>query len=123
MDNDRTISKYDHTRGGVELQKNAGAVLLAKPTTIKWVDPTTGRAETFLVESSRELENGKTTVFIECVDSEGIVRLALPPKVADAISRQREALGQRAKSKSAKRVAQERKDAGIVPGFMQKKTA
>ncbi|HVI09593.1 MAG TPA: hypothetical protein VND65_14990, partial [Candidatus Binatia bacterium] len=60
------------------------------------------------------------TVFVECLNEDGIVRLALPPRVANAIFRQRDSLAARWRSKQAKRVAKERKDRGELPGFMKK---
>jgi hypothetical protein len=47
--------------------------------------------------------------------------LAIPPKVADTISRQREALTAKARSKAAKTLAQERKERGERPAFLTKK--
>ena len=50
-----------------------------------------------------------------------MTRLALPPKVTDAIARQRDALTAKARSRAAKAQAKARKDAGILPGFMKGK--
>lgn len=43
------------------------------------------------------------------------MRLAIPPEVADAIARQRDALAGKTRSKAARRVAADRKAAGVRP--------
>ena len=108
------VSKYDRIRGGLH-----GVALFTKPTTIRIVQAITGQAETFVVETARH-EFGDT-IFIECVDVDGVVRLALPPKVAVAIASQCAALTKRRRSIAGKRNAQDRKDKGLLPGFMKKK--
>lgn len=121
--NDNRISKYDRIRGGLQ-----GVAHFTKPSTIKNVEDVTGRAETFIVETARhELrtakQSGETgdTIFVECVDENGVTRLALPPSVSSAIARQRDALTARSRSRAAKTSALARKERGEVPGFMRKK--
>jgi hypothetical protein len=111
---DNTIPKYDRVRGGLE-----GVALFTKPSTVQHVQTVTGRAETFIVRTARQEEVGDT-IFIECVDEAGVTRLALPPKVANTIARQREALTTKGRSRAAKARAQADKDAGVLPGFMRK---
>ena len=113
--NDNTVAKYDRVRGGLE-----GVALFSKPSTVKNVQIVTGKSETFVVETARHEELGDT-IFIECMDDAGVTRLALPPRVANAIASQRDSLTARRRSIAAKTLAQARKDAGIVPGFMRKK--
>ena len=110
---DNTVAKYDRVRGGLE-----GVALFTKPSTIKNVQIITGKTETFVVETARHGELGDT-IFIECMDEDGVTRLALPPKVAEAIARQRDSLTTRSRSRAAKAIAQERKERGEVP-FMRK---
>lgn len=112
--NDRTVAIYDRVRGGLE-----GVAMFTKPSTIKNVQIITGKAETFIVETARHSELGDT-IFVECMNDDGLVRLALPPRVANAIARQRDSLTSRTRSKAAKLIAQERKDRGELPGFMKK---
>jgi hypothetical protein len=114
MDNDNTVSKYDRVRGGLE-----GVAIFTKPSTVKNVQIITGKTETFVVETARHGELGDT-IFIECMDEIGITRIALPPRVSSAIMRQRDALTAKIRSRSAKEVAQARKDRGELPGFMKK---
>lgn len=115
METYETISKYDRRRAGLQ-----GHALFTRPSTVKVSDVTgvTGRAETFVVDTAREPEQGDY-IFIECVDeSAHVTRLCLPPKVADAIAGQRDSLTARRRSAAAQRLAAERKAAGIKPGFM-----
>lgn len=114
MNQDNTVAKYDRTRGALE-----GVAQFTKPSTIKAVEVVTGKAETFIVETARQDEIGDT-VFVEAMDEQGVVRLALPPRVANAIARQRAALTARSRSRKAKANAQARKDRGELPGFMKK---
>lgn len=116
-DNNQTIAKYDRLRGGLQ-----DVATFTKPSTIKNVETMTGRTETFVVETCRYEDRGDY-IFVECVDEAGVTRLALPPKVANAIASQRDSLTARRRSKAAKRVAQERKDRGELPGFMRGKKA
>lgn len=92
-----------------------------KPTTVRAHLPLIGSAQTFIVQTFRQLEQGDT-VFLECISDDGSLRLAIPPKVADVIARQRDALTDKTRSKAAKANAQARKDAGLVP-FQRKGVA
>ncbi len=95
-------------------------VISTKPSTMRTVTPLLGTSQMFIVQTYRQLERGDT-IFLECVSKDGSVRIALPPAVADAIARQRDALTDKSRSRAAKRQAQDRKDRGEVPGFMRKK--
>lgn len=66
-------------------------VIAARPSTVTAVLPIVGRAQTYVVQTYRA-RDGKCTVFLQMVDAEGRARLVIPPKVADAIYRQREQL-------------------------------
>jgi hypothetical protein len=113
---ENTISKYDRIRGGM-----AGIALFTKPSTIRNVEAITGRSETYLIETARHEELGDF-IFLECVDGEnGVIRLCLPPRAANAIASQRDSLTARRRSIAGKAQAQARKDRGELPGFMLKK--
>jgi len=113
----QTISKYDRTFGGLH-----DVCLSTKPSTIKNVQTLTGKSETFVIITMRHEELGDY-VFVECMDENGLTRLALPPKVANAIASQRDALTKRNRSRTSKRVMRERMDAGFVPNFKKTKKA
>lgn len=91
-----------------------------KPSTIRTVTPIVGTSQMFIVQTYRQRDKGDT-IFLECVSKESTIRIAVPPAVADAISRQRDSLTSKVRSKTAKAVAQDRKDRGILPGFMRSK--
>ena len=117
MSNDNTVSKFDRIRGSLD-----GVALFTKPTTVQNIETVTGKGETFIVETARHAELGDT-IFIQSVDeNQQVIRLALPPTVANAIARQHDALTARSRSRAAKEVAQARKDRGEVPGFMKRKS-
>lgn len=113
-----TISKYDRLRGNLQ-----DLALFTKPSTIKNVQTITGKSETFVVETCRhdELGGGGDFIFIELVDDSGVVRIALPPRVANVIASQRDSLTSRRRSRAAQRIAKERMERGELPGFMKKK--
>lgn len=110
-----TLSKYDRTYGGL-----LDVSLSTKPSTIKNVQTLTGKSETFVVQTLRHEEVGDY-IFVECMDENGLTRLALPPKVAAAIASQRDSLTKRRRSISSKRVMRERMDNGWVPTFKKRR--
>jgi hypothetical protein len=115
MDNDHQISKYDRTYGGMH-----DVCIRTKPSTIKNIE-LTGRTETFIVQTMRHAELGDF-IFVERIDETGaVVRLALPPKVANAIAAQRESVTTRRRSIASRAVARGRMERGELPGFMRKK--
>jgi hypothetical protein len=93
-----------------------------KQTTMLVVEPLLGNSITYIVQTYRQAERGDT-VFVQIVDKVGSVRIALPPKVANVIARQRDRLTKAIRKRTAKRLAQERKEAGIKPGFMRAKSS
>src|SRR6266566_4872244 len=97
-----------------------GVALFTKPSTIKNVQNITGESETFVIETCRHNELGDF-IFIEMMDRDGVTRVALPSKAANAIAAQRESLTDRRRSIAGKTNAQARKDRGELPGFMRKK--
>jgi hypothetical protein len=68
-----------------------------------------------------EVGYSQDTIFLEVVRGENDnIKLVIPPEVADAIARQRDALAGKTRSKAARKLAAERKAAGVVPGFLRK---
>jgi hypothetical protein len=111
----QTINKYDRLYGSV-----VDVGLSTKASTIRTVEPITGKTESFIVQTCRHQENGDY-VFIEHVSEDGVVRLALPPKVANLIASQRDALSKRRRSISSKAVMRARMESGEVIGFQKRK--
>lgn len=91
----------------------------ARPTTLRAVMPIVGNTETFIIQTYRHRENGDT-IFVEHVSAKGTVRMVLPPKVAELIARQRDALSKRIRSSSAKEVMAQRMRSGFKPNFQKK---
>lgn len=110
---DAPISLFDRILGSLEGLPDVTDV---KPTTIRVTTPLLGKAQTFILQTIRQKDVGDF-VFLEYVDADGSTRLVIPPKVTEAIARQRDALTGRVRSKSAKATAADRKARGLKPGF------
>ena len=91
-----------------------------KPSTVRTLVPILSLSQTYIIQTYRQTDVGDT-IFVECVSGAGSFRLAIPPKVSEAIARQRDALTGKSRSKAAKAVAAARKERGEVPGFMKTK--
>lgn len=113
---DNTITKYDRLYSDLHDVSR----LYTRPSTVKNVQLLTGKAETFIVETVRHEERGDY-IFIESMDETGLTRLALPPKVANAIASQRDSLTSRRRSIASRAIARARMDRGELPGFLRKK--
>jgi hypothetical protein len=88
-----------------------------KPTTIQ-TTTLLGVSELYIVQTIRQASEGDT-IFLQCASKGGMIRLALPSSVAEAIARQRDSLTSKVRSKTSSRLAQERKDRGERPGFLK----
>lgn len=78
-----------------------------------------GDVKSYSVQTYRQAKVGDT-IFLECTDKNGTIRMAIPPKVARIIARQADSLSARSRSKHSKEVALARKERGELPGFMKK---
>lgn len=115
LDHDHTITQYDWLYGHMN-----DVCLKGKPSTINNV-AMTGKTETFIVETMRHAEYGDY-IFVRCVNESGtVIRLALPPKVSNAIYRAGASLSKRSRSISSRATAKARMARGELPGFMRKK--
>jgi hypothetical protein len=114
-----TITKYDRIYGSLH-----NVALHTKPTTIKVVEPVTGKTETFVIQTFRHVGADGTAgdyVFIERMDEAGVVRMVLPPKATSAVGSQKDSLTKRRRSISSKAVMKARIASGEVLGFQKKK--
>lgn len=109
------INKYDRLYGGV-----VDVSLTTKPSTIKTVEALTGKTETFVIQTCRHEDSGDY-IFVERMDEDGVVRLALPPKVANLIASQRDSLTKRRRSISSRAAMRTRMNAGEWKGFQKQK--
>lgn len=112
---DNQVHKYDRMYGSL-----IDVSIHTKPSTVKVVQAITGRAETFIVQTARHEDNGDY-IFVECADEHGLVRLVLPPKVANAIAAQRESLTKRRRSIASKVAMRTRIDRGEVISFKKRR--
>jgi len=120
--------EYDRQLGQLD---GLPGVLQTKPATFQIIG-FLGAAATFIVRSVRQQDRyaavddksaaapATFTIFLECYGKDQNIRIVIPPKVAELIARQREALTDRARSKTAKAAAADRKARGIAPGFLKK---
>lgn len=113
----KTVDKFDRLMGAMD---NLPDVTQSKPSTVMHVVPLIGETLTFIIKTYRQRERGDT-IFLQCVDSTGSVRIVIPPQAADAIARQRDALGAKVRKRVAKAQAAARKARGELPAFMKAK--
>lgn len=102
MDEPRQIDPFDRLIGKID---GLPDVSRARPTTVTTVMPILGNAQTYVVQTYKDKDEG-FFVFLQMVDAVGRARIAIPPKVAAAIYRQRDALNKQ----SRKRAGQDRWD-------------
>jgi len=106
-----TVSEFDRLVGALE---GLPDMVKSKPSTIRAMLPLIGIARSYIVQTYRQRDRGDT-IFLETVGSEGSIRLAIPPQVAEAIARQRESLGSKSRSKAAKATMADRMARGEAP--------
>jgi hypothetical protein len=104
---------FDRQLGAIE---DLPDVLSTKATTIVDTTPIIGLAQTFIIQSYRQRDVGDR-VFLQFVDAQGTKRIVIPPKVAQAIARQRSALTKKSRSKGAREAQNGRR-----PGFLNMST-
>ncbi len=111
----KTIDKFDKMFGELVGIPDCAK---SKPSTV--TTETIIGTQTFIVQTIRQREVGDW-VFVQYLDSQGSVRLVIPPAAAETIARQRDALTTKNRKRAARDEAQRRKAAGIQPGFMKGK--
>jgi hypothetical protein len=99
-------------------------VTRTKASTITVTPPLgVGGSRTFIVQTVRQRDDGvedvpgksRDTIFLQMVSANGSTRIAIPAAVADAIARQRDALGTITRKKMGRERAASMKAAGIKP--------
>ena len=88
------------------------------PTVVQSID-FYGHTTSFIIQSAKTDEG--VTTFVTQVNANGSVRYILPGNVLATIDRQRSSLTHKVRSRHGKRIAEERKAAGKLPGFMKGK--
>lgn len=84
----RTGDVFDRIIGAID---GLPGVSKARPTSVTSILPIVGNSQTYVVQTYKDDDEG-FYVFLQMVDAEGRARIAIPPKVAQAIYRQRDAL-------------------------------
>ena len=127
--NDDTTSRmpdtYDRLLGALD---GLPGMASTKPATIETITPILGTSHTFIVRTFRQQAESETdkpapaqfTVFLKFIEGTQAIKIAIPPKVADLIARQREALTTQARRRQATRAAATRKARGIRPAFLKR---
>ena len=105
-----TVDYFDRVRGGLD---EAGNTIKTRVATVRSVQFLVGNVLTYLVETIRH-EDGDT-IFVEVASKDGHTRVVLPPKVANTIARQRDALTKRTRQRIGREQASLRKAQGIEP--------
>ena len=93
-----------------------------RPTTVTTVHPMIGESQTFIVQTYRQREQGDT-IFLQYIDGETSDRVVIPPKVADAIARQRDSLTTMSRRAAGRANAEARAARGEKPAFLKVKEA
>ena len=125
MNGDLRPDTYDRLLGALD---GLPGVTTTKPATIETITPLLGTSQTFIVRTFRQThqdDDGKTerseyTIFLKYVEGTTATKLAVPPRVAEAIARQRDSLATQARTRAAKRAAATRKASGFVSTFTRK---
>ncbi len=94
----RTGDNFDRIIGQID---GLPGVSKARPTSVTTVMPIIGNSQTYVVQTYKDDEEG-FYVFLQMVDSEGRARIAIPPRVAAAIYRQRDSLVKASRKRSAR---------------------
>jgi hypothetical protein len=119
------VDKFDRLHGALVSLPDVAS---SKPATVVTAIPLIGATQTFVVQTYRQVERdgddaakSKDTVFLQCMDSDGRVRLVIPQQVVDALIRQRESLTTKLRRKLGREQAAARKARGELPGFATRK--
>jgi hypothetical protein len=91
-----------------------------KPAVVQSID-FYGHATTYIVQTVRTDES--VTAFVTQVSADGAVRSILPGAVLSVIDRQRESITAKLRRRNGKRIAEERKLAGVTPFVKKEKKA
>ena len=113
----RTVDKFDRLMGALI---GLPDVTHTKPTTCAVHTALIGEAQTFIIQTFRQREVGDT-IFVQYIDADKSVRIAIPPEVADAIARQRDALTTKVRKRVGRDQAAARKARGEKPAFLKTK--
>lgn len=111
----RTSDPFDRMLSGMIGLPNGAHT---KPAVVQAID-FYGNATSYIIQTVRTDES--VTAFVTQVGAQGAVRSILPSSVLAVIDRQRESITTKLRRRHGRRIAEERKLAGMEPGFMKKR--
>lgn len=89
-------------------------------TTLHLCEPITGRkAVTYILRRFRRSQEGDT-LFLQVIAGDTVKKVVLPPKVMATLLRQDGVLTTKLRKRNGRRLAADRKAAGIAPAFLKK---
>jgi hypothetical protein len=129
MENEVSPSLRDEFDNLVRRLTGLPDTVSTKPSTVTTVTPLVNQVTTWIVQTYRRSERNEAGVivksgdiiFLQYIDASGGKRFVIPPDVADAIARQRDALGTKNRKRAARANADRRKAAGVKPNFTKRK--
>lgn len=90
-------------------------VQMTSQATVQTVTPLLGNAETFIVQTVRQTDQGDT-IFLQSISAQRSMRIVVPPRVSAVIARQRDALTTKTRRKGARQAVATKREAGIPIG-------
>lgn len=111
----RTADPFDKMLSGMIGLPNGAHT---KPAVVQAID-FYGNATSYMIQTVRTDET--VTAFVTQVSAAGSSRSILPTAVLAVIDRQRASITTKLKRRNGRRIAEERKAAGVQPGFMKAK--
>lgn len=102
-----------------------------QPSNVTTITPLIGLSQTWIIQTYRRRDRGdgggrdttEDIIFLQNISAAGSMRVVVPPAVANAIARQRDALTTKSRRIGAKQAVQTRADRGIKPTFKKKAKA
>jgi hypothetical protein len=91
-----------------------------QPTVVQAID-FYGNVTSYMIQTVRTDEG--VTAFVTQVNAQGSVRYILPQHVLQTIDRQRDSITTQLRKRHGRRIAEERKAAGVIPFKRKKKAA
>lgn len=103
-----TIDAFDLAFGQLD---GLPDTLRTQQATVTATTPIVGHAETFIVQTVRQVEVGDT-VFLQVLSAARSLRLVIPPRVMATLARQRDSLDAKRRVAGARKAVQTKRDKG-----------
>lgn len=102
MQSSNTVVAVDRFDTFVQRADGLPGITKTRPATVRDTHPLTGVTSTHIVQTYRDKDEG-FTLLVERIDADGHYRIVLPPKVVQALYRQRQSLMDRSTPASRER--------------------